>query len=300
MSLVASESLGDKPELVLDCRNVLGESILWDDRAHVLRWTDIHAATVLSWDPLSGHPASVLPLAERVAAIGLREADGLVLAVASGFAFLDGSGRLERLAKIEADRPTTRLNDGRVDPFGRFVCGGMDEAADQQPISAVYVLDTKHGVTRILDGVHCANSICWSPDGSKMYFSDMPSRRIDVFDYDAGLSELGLRKSFAELPPGPGLPDGSQVDEAGFLWNAEWGGGKVVRYSPAGERDREIALPVSNPTCVAFGGPDLDILFITSASFGLDPAARALEPHAGSVFALRPGVRGRREYRFAA
>ena len=104
---------------------------------------------------------------------------------------------------------------------------------------------------------------------------------------------------FVDLSAEPGLPDGSVVDADGCLWNAQWQGSKLVRYRPDGSVEREVALPVSNPTCLAFGGPELDVLFVTSAWFTLDEAQRRRQPHAGSVFAFRPGVRGRPECRYA-
>ena len=194
---------------------------------------------------------------------------------------------------------TTRLNDGRVDPAGRFVCGGMDEADPQEGISAVYSLGRDRRAVSLLAGVHCANSICWGPDGRTMYFTDMPTRRIDMFDYDPLTGAAVNRRTFADLSNEPGLADGSTVDAEGFLWNAQWGGNKVVRYAPDGSVDREIALPISNPTCLCFGGDDLDVLFITSAWFGLDDAARVREATAGGIFALRPGVKGLPEHRYA-
>jgi L-arabinonolactonase len=127
----------------------------------------------------------------------------------------------------------------------------------------------------------------------------MPTRRIDALDYDVVTGHVGNRRLFASLADQPGSADGSVVDAEGCLWNAQWRGAKLVRYRPDGRIDREIALPVSNPTCLAFGGPNLDILFVTSAWFTLSDEERKREPHAGSLFAFRPGVCGRPEYRYA-
>jgi L-arabinonolactonase len=288
------------PEVVLDCRNQLGESILWDDRDQKLWWVNIHRAEAWRWDPASDAAADVFPLPERVGALALRQEGGIALALASGFALLDtADGRVTRLAEVEPGLPTTRLNDGRVDPAGRFVCGGMDEADPQQPLSAVYALERDGDVRRLLGGVHCANSICWSPDGGTFYFTDMPSRRIDAYAYDVATGTIGPRRPFVSLEGEPGWADGSVVDAEGYLWNAQWGGAKVVRYSPDGTVEREIPVPADHPTCLTFGGPDLDILFITSAWFGIDEANRVRQPHAGSLFALRPGVRGLPEHRYA-
>lgn len=287
-----------EPEVALDCRNCLGESIVWDGREGALYWTNIHDREIWRWDPLGGNEPAVTPMPERVGALGLSEGGGLVLALEKGFA-LWRDGALERVADVDADQRTTRLNDGRVDPAGRFVCGGMDEGVPQRPLAKLYGLDAKGGVSTVLEGVSCMNSLCWSPDGGTLYFTDMPTRRIDAFDYDLASGALSNRRMFASLAGEPGLADGSIVDAEGCLWNAQWQGNKLVRYLPDGSVEREVRLPVSNPTCMAFGGPDLDILFVTTAWFTLDARQRAAEPHAGSLFAFRPGVSGRKEARYA-
>lgn len=292
--------VGSNPVLALDCRNNLGESIVWDGRNERLYWANIHAGEIWSWQPSGSEAPRVSKLSERVGAIGLRQGAGLALALESGFAVIGHEDELPaRIADVEPDLATTRLNDGRVDPQGRFVCGGMDEASPQRGISAVYSLRADGYFASLIDGVHCANSICWSPDGRIMYFTDMPTRRIDQFDYNTVTGTASNRRIFADLSKEPGLADGSTVDADGYLWNAQWGGSKVVRYAPDGSIDRVVGLPVSNPTCLCFGGADLDILFITSAWFGLDDAARARETQAGGVFAFKPGVKGLPEHRYA-
>ena len=288
-----------EPRLILDCRNRLGESIVWDDRESVLFWTNIHDGEVWAWDPNSDDPPRVHSLQERVGALGLRSGGGLVVALEKGFGLIDpASGELERIASLPQSSATVRLNDGRIDPAGRFVCGGMDEGSPQRPIANLYSLGKDHAVSCLLSGISCANSLSWSLDGHTMYFTDMPTRRIEAFDYDIATGQGSNRRIFADLSGEPGLPDGSLVDAEGCLWNAQWQGSKLVRYRPDGSIDREVILPVSNPTCMAFGGPDLDVLFITSAWFGLDSQQRSKESHAGGVFALRPGVKGRPEHRF--
>jgi L-arabinonolactonase len=286
--------------MVLDCQNRLGESIVWDERECRLYWVNIHDAEVWIWNPVAAVPPDVQRLPERVGALGLRREGGLIVALESGFALYDPkTSRLERLAAVEADLPSTRLNDGRIDPVGRFVCGGMDEASPQQPISAVYSVGADRKPRRILADIACANSICWSPDGRTLYFTDMPTRRIDALDYDLATGDASNRRLFANLSGQPGSADGSVVDCEGCLWNAQWRGNKLVRYRPDGHVDREVPLPVSNPTCMTFGGPELDVLFVTSAWFTLSAAERGREPSAGGVFAFRPGVRGRPENRYA-
>lgn len=292
------DDLGSEPTLVLDCRNNLGESVVWDERLQMLRWVNIHQGEVWSWHPGTGEQ-NMVSLDQRIGAIAMRERGDLVAALSSGFSFLDSDGHLEQIVEVERELTTTRLNDGRADPAGRFVCGGMNEGSPQTPISAIYALNPDGSLTSLLGGVACSNSTCWSPDGKTMYFTDMPTREIVAFDYDLSVGAVSNKRVFADLKHEPGLADGSTVDAEGYLWNAQWGGKRLVRYAPDGSVDRVIPVPVTNPTCLAFGGPQLDILFITSAWFGLSEESHALEPSAGSIFAFRPGVRGMLEHRFA-
>jgi sugar lactone lactonase YvrE len=152
---------------------------------------------------------------------------------------------------------------------------------------------------RIRTGVIIPNSLAWSPDSSTMYFADTERDIIWSFDYDLQAGEMSNERVFVDCAANPGSPDGSCVDAEGCLWNAEYGGWRVVRYTPQGKIDRVIELPVQNPTCCCFGGERLDTLYITSAAQNLRDADLAKQELAGSVFAARPGVRGLPESRFA-
>lgn len=291
--------LTETPQVILNCQNVLGESILWDDRTHQLWWTNIHACEVWRWEPEKAVQPTCFQTPERVGAIALCEGPGIALALEKGFAILDTNrGTIERYAKVESEESETRLNDGRVDPLGRFLCGGMHEGSPQLARSALWCWQGGDRVSLVLPHVACANSLCWSPDGRTLYFTDMPQGTIKAYPYNPLTVELGEPRLFADLADQPGLADGSVVDEQGFLWNAQWGGGRIVRYSPDGVIDRIVPLPVDNPTCLTFGGKDRDVLFITSAWWGLSEAQRQQQPLAGSLFAFKPGVRGQREHRF--
>jgi sugar lactone lactonase YvrE len=217
----------------------------------------------------------------------------VVLAVAGGFARLDwDSGRVDMLATVEADRPQNRMNDGACDPAGRFWAGTM--ALDERPqAGALYRLDPDGTVHTMLAGVTISNGIDWSLDGRRMYYVDSPTRRIDVFDFDPGTGAIADRRPFVEIPAEAGIPDGITVDAAGFVWLALWGGAALHRYAPDGTRERTVPLPVSHPTSCAFGGPDLDELYVTSARRPLTPDERAHEPMAGGLLRVRPGVTGR-------
>ena len=143
------------------------------------------------------------------------------------------------------------------------------------------------------------NGLAWSPDGTRMYFAHSKQHRIYRFAFDAALGRMGAGSTFAEIPQELGVPDGAAVDEEGCYWSAIHGGSRLARYTPDGRLEREVKLPVSQPTMCAFGGADLDVMYVTSAASGLGVLSKLSEPHAGGLFRLRPGVRGLPRHGFA-
>jgi sugar lactone lactonase YvrE len=279
-------------ELVLDARADLGEGPRWDAREQRLLWVDIMRGRVHAFRPGAGACRSV-DVGRPVGALASAADGGVVLAVAGGFARLDwASGRVDMLAAVEADRPGNRMNDGACDAAGRFWAGTMalDERADQ---GALYRLDRDGTVHTMLTGVSISNGIDWSLDGRRMYYVDSPTRRIDAFDFDVARGAIADRRTFVALPPDAGYPDGLTVDAEGFVWLALWGGAALHRYDPEGARERVVPLPVTHPTSCAFGGADLDELYVTSARRPLSAEERARQPQAGGLLRLRPGVTGR-------
>jgi L-arabinonolactonase len=293
-------------QLVVDGRHELGEGIIWNDRTRRLLWTDIESSELWSHDPESGL-LERWPLPERLCSMALTDDDErLLLALASGLAFFDlSSGVLTRICDVEAHLPTTRLNDGRVDRQGRFVFGVFNQADNpKHPIGGFYRLNRDLSVERLpLGDVAIANSICFSLDGRTMYYSDTDTGEIRCCDYDPadGASGGGIAnvRVFASAGAAPGYPDGAAIDAEGYLWNARWGGAQVVRFAPDGSVDRVVPLPAPQPTCVAFGGANLDVLYVSSATQNMAPAALAAAPSSGGVFALPLDVRGLPEGRLA-
>jgi L-arabinonolactonase len=287
-----------KAEIVVDCRNQHGEGVLWNALDSRLWWTDIHGQALWTFDPVSNQSASY-PAPDRICCFAPRRDGAVLAAFADGFAIFDPrTGRREDIAPFEPDLPQTRLNDGRTDRQGRFIAGGMDER-DMAPVSSVWRVDADLKLTRLFGGVACANSTCFSPDGRTMYFADSPQGAIVAFAYDPDTGAIGAKRTVATIPAGSGVPDGSCVDAEGFIWNAVWDGYRVDRYAPDGRLDRTIAVPVAKPTCVAFGGADLATLFITTSRLDCPAELLAREPHAGSLFAVRPGVKGMIDSPFA-
>lgn len=279
--------------------NTLGEGILWCEREQALYWTDIHAAMLWRHRPSDGQTQH-WNLPERVGCLALCEADGwLLLGLASRLAFFHlDSETLLPLMDVEPGLPT-RLNDGACDRQGRFVFGTLHEPGPgeaRQPVGAFYRLNADLTLERLnLPGVSISNSIAFSPDGGTMYFCDSPSRVIQCCDYG---DRCGEPRIFAREDNPRGEPDGSAIDAEGFLWNAQWGLGRVLRYAPDGGVDRVIDVPAAQPTRPAFGGARLDTLYITSARDGLSADALAAQPLAGALFAAESGVPGLPEPRF--
>ena len=192
---------------------------------------------------------------------------------------------MTRIADVERDIPTTRINDGRTDRSGRFVFGTMNEEDGHPAIGSFYQWSTTAGLRRLdLPRAGIANSICFSPGGETMYFCDSPTGRIMQCCYDAAAAAVSDVREFTILESEEGQPDGSIVDASGYLWNAAWGAAVVRRYRPDGTIEREITVPARNPTCVVFAGAALNQLYITTARQEMSPLELERVPHAGGIY----------------
>ena len=279
----------------------LGECILWDDVTRCIFWTDMPGQRLYVHDPASGS-TDHLDFDEELCSFGLiEESDKLICAFQSGIAIVERSIRNREWLYRLPGSGAVRLNDGRVDRQGRFWVGSMVEnesnSTDQGFSGELYCLDGSGKVCSHLQGIAISNSLCWSPEGDVLYFGDSPKREIYAFDFDTRRGTLSNRRVFARTPDGT-VPDGSTVDSDRFVWNAEWGKGRVVRYAPDGTVDTTVQLPVSHITCVAFGGPDLTDLYVTTAKYGLSDEVLREQPQAGDVFVFSTSVRGLPEARF--
>jgi sugar lactone lactonase YvrE len=281
-----------------EARARLGEGPVWDARERALYWVDIRAPALHRLEPATG-AARTWPMPAAIGSVALRETGGPLVALRSGLHVLDlESGTLTLACALEPERTENRLNDGRCDRRGRFWVGSMHDR-DGSATGALYRVDSDRRSHRILDGITVPNGLGWSPDGRVMYFTDSSSRTIHAYDFDLDAGVPSARRVFARVPDDAGYPDGATVDAEGFLWSAHWDGWRVTRYAPDGRVDRVIRLPVQRPTCCAFGGDGLDVLYVTSAAVGLGPADLARSPLAGGLFAVEVGVRGLSEPRYA-
>jgi sugar lactone lactonase YvrE len=280
------------PMAILPVQNALGEGILWDSQRHVLWWTDILGSRLYRHDWASG-ATRTLQMPERVGSFGLVAGEErLIIAFESGIALYEPQdAAVSWLARPERPDPAVRFNDGRVDRQGRFWSGTMVEGDQSTAKGCLYSFDRTAGLRCHLTDVRISNGLCMSPDGRWLYFADSPTRTIRVFELNEPQGTLGTSKEFAQTPVGID-PDGATIDVDGCLWSAHWGGGCVVRYTPEGRIDRTLRVAASQPTCVCFGGPDLDVLCVTTARTGLSDAALRTQPNAGDVFLYRVGVKG--------
>lgn len=277
----------------------LGECPLWCDRGEVLWWVDSRGPSLKRWDPASGDVRNTM-LPSTIGSFAFRDRSGeLIAALQTGIHYLEpNSGVLHAIAQPESHLPENRFNDGRCDRAGRFWAGTMNDTR-RDPTGSLYRLAADRTCTHIRGDVIVPNSIAWSPDNRTMYFADTYRQVIRAWDFDLGAGEVSNERVFADTTGHPGRPDGSCMDADGGLWNAEYGGWRVVRYAPNGKVDRVVDLPVANPTCCCFGGKDFDTLFITTATQRLTPEELARQPLAGSVLAVRPGAKGLPEARYA-
>lgn len=280
-----------KAELLVDSRDVLGEGPVWDAARGVLWWLDIKGRRLHRLDPASGETSeTALPV--LASSVAPRRDGSLVMAAQEGLGVWHvEESRFERREEVEPDRPWNRANDGNVDVHGRYWFGTMDDAIERST-GAVYRLDADWTCTRMLDGIGISNTLVCSPNGRVLYVADTLEGLIRAYEMDPANGELGPNRIFVDARGESWGPDGSAIDEDGFVWNAQWGAGRVVRYAPDGRPDRVIEVPVSQPSSCAFGGPGLDTLFITTARQDLTDAQLSDQPLAGGLFACKPGVRG--------
>lgn len=283
-------------DCVLDIKAKVGEGAVWDDRDQALWWVDIPSCTLNRFDPASAaNTAWTLP--RRIGCFAPRKQGGHVVAMQDGFAFFDtATGQLEPIADPEAHLPDNRFNDGTVDPAGRLIAGTMP-MGPREPVAAIYRLWPNRRWDKLWGDMVISNGMAFSPDGRVFYFADTEASRRTIWacDYDADSGAVGPRRVFVDTHGRPGRPDGGTVDADGCYWMAGVGGWELVRFTPKGEVDRVIAMPVEKPTKIAFGGRELDTLYVTSIAAD-DPR----QPQAGGLFALRvPGVKGLPTWRFA-
>jgi sugar lactone lactonase YvrE len=283
-------------EIALEVHAQLGEGPVWDEQLQKLSFVDIVGHRVHTFSPATGEHHT-FETGRPVGAVVLREDGGFVLAAHDSFFLAEPDGSLiEQFGEFSVDGEIVRFNDGKVDPQGRFYAGTMHHEQTGL-LGALYMLQGDGSVTAVLEEVGISNGLAWSADGKTMYYIDTPRHLVDAFDVDLATGALSNRRVIAEFADSS--PDGMAIDVEGCLWVACWGGKRVERIDPSnGERLAIVRVPASNTSSAAFGGPNLDDLYITTAREGLTDAQLATEPHAGDLFVAHPGVSGPPAHRF--
>jgi D-xylonolactonase len=282
-------------DCIADVGAILGEGPIWVAREAALYWVDIVGEKVFRWSEADGTRTWDVPI--HVTALAPHAGGGFIGAGRDGFVAFEFGGDMTILGDPEPDRQSNRSNDGKVDREGRFWAGTMDRH-EQLASGALYRLDPNLAWTQVDDGYRVTNGPAFSRDGRTMYHTDSALQRVYAFDL-AQDGSVANRRVFAQFGEGDGYPDGMTVDAEDCLWIAFWDGWCVRRISAAGEVIAELKVPVQRPTSVAFGGPDLDRLFITSARRDLTAQELEAQPCAGGLFMTVPGVRGLIEPCFA-
>lgn len=282
-----------RAECVQRAEAIVGESPVWCLREQALYWVDITGQEIHRFYSATGSNET-FDLPDPVTALAQRTQGGLVLSLKKRFACFDlSSQKLTLLADPEPNQPDNRFNDAKCDRQGRFWAGTMGNIHWDAPSGGLYRLDPDGTITCHQTEVICANGMGWSLDNRTMYFTESFRYAIYAYDFDAAAGTISNRREFATVDRSSGgFPDGLTVDAEDHVWSVHNAIGRVVRYTPAGQIERAIELPVPRPCGCAFGGENLDTLYITTARETLTAAQIAQYPLSGSLFAANPGVRG--------
>lgn len=285
-------------QLLLDAHATIGESVLWEPDTQVLYWMDVKAPALYRLDPQTLEQRS-WALPDDIGGFALfAHRHAALVALRSGlYALSLDDGTLDQLAPAPFDSGLHRFNEAACDSTGRFWVGTMfdplpgreNHAAE---VGSMFTWTAAEGLQVRRDAAELHNGMAWSPDGSRFYLSHSYERRVYAFPFEAQSGRLGARELFFDLPEGPGIPDGAAVDVEGGYWCANHGGSCVQRFGSNGDLLETVPFPVSQPTMCAFGGDNLDTLYVTSASDKLSTAQLKQEPHAGGLFHFKPGVCG--------
>jgi sugar lactone lactonase YvrE len=288
----------DEVELVLDTKSDLGEGAIWNYKTGELIWVNITDKILNFYNPKLKSNKEMLT-GQMIGTVVPAESEKMMVALENGFYQFDPeTGAKKLIANPEEGIDGNRFNDGKCDPVGRFWAGTMSTEGKRQA-GALYRLDPDSSVHKMIDNVSTSNGIVWSPDYTKMYYIDTPTRKVMAWDYDNETGEISNPETAIDVPEEMGYPDGMTIDAEGNVWIALWGGSAVGCWNPeTGELLRTIDVPAKNVTSCAFGDDDLGTLYITTARQGTSDEELEKFPHAGGVFKIRPGVKGEEAFFF--
>ena len=290
----------NEPKQIVSAQNRLGETPIWEPEENALYWVDWGGLPTCRLEPDTGKfttypttlPSQLWRVELRVDGSPLLRMDCLI-----------GNRKPMNISFIygpaQPDKPEICYNDAAVDRLGRLLVSTVNMNDPFLPEGSLYRLDPDYSLHELDTGYATANGIGLSPDGKTIYVADQRHRQIIVLDYDTVKGTTNNRRVFAHIPDKEGMPDGLIVDAEGFIWNGHWDGWKLTRYDPDGKIEREIRFPVQHVISFAFGGKDLDELFITTASWDFEEEQRKQQPWAGDLFRVETGVKGLVEPAFA-
>ena len=275
--------------IVSEIRAELGEGAYWDPVDQVLWWVDIWGRLIHRLDPAKKAEVA-FPTPSYIGSLAVRASGGLIVALMDGFYGFDPVTRtFSPIVLPQSRHPLTRFNDGRTDRQGRFWCGTVfeDPPRATEFVGALYRLDKDLSCRKLVEGIGSSNGLAFSPDGKTLYFADSQGGFVWAWDLDPVTGDIEHRRIFIDFRDSGGCADGATVDSEGCYWSTMPESGKLMRFDPDGQLMRTIMLATSIPTCCEFGGPELDILYVTSARL-----RKLKDPLAGALFAIDVGVKG--------
>jgi sugar lactone lactonase YvrE len=279
-------------KLEFKTRALLGEGAIWNHQTQELFWVDILGKKLNIYDP-SNKSNRAFPVPYRIGTVVPQTDTSAVIGMDDGIYILNTlHGGVRKISRVEEEILTNRFNDGKCDPNGNLWIGSM-RLDESQPDASLYKVAPDGETTKMLDNITISNGIAWTKDGSTMYYIDTPTAKIRAFDFDLKNSTISNERVVVEVSPEDGFPDGMTIDDEDMLWVGLWNGNAIARYNPeTGELLDKIEVPAHNVTACAFGGENLDILFITTARIDMTEEEVAKYPMAGSIFSVKPGVKG--------
>jgi len=272
-------------------KKAVGEGAIWDYKYNRLLWIDCPGKLFI-FTPNNGKNREI-KLEKPIGSVVPYQQNSVIVVLKDGIYELNLETEKLSLFCLPEKEPKDNIyfNDGKCDSKGRLWVGTMDKNF-VKGMGALYSVSGNGESKKVLNDVTLSNGICWSPDEKKMYYQDSPLRTVSCFDYDINNGEISNRREVINLPEGMGNPDGNTIDEDGMVWIAHFGGACVSQWNPhTGKMLKKIEVPAYNVTSLAFGGENLDDLYITTASI-LPPGKEKIYPDAGKLFVCKPGVKG--------
>jgi len=292
----------NKPEILVDQKALTGEGPSWDAQNGVLYWVDIPRATIYVYNPATRQNQGI-DLSKDFSSIGAVVAcksGGLLFTPERKIAYFDfEQPTYQILAEVEEDLPGNRFNDGKCDPYGRFLAGTMQTAPDGTPSGSLYIMEHDTKVRKLLDGLVISNGLGWSPDYRTFYLADSFSKDVWAFDYDLEHGTISHQRTAFTLQEGNGVADGLTTDADGMLWLVLWDGACVQRWDPrSGALLATYPFPAKRTSCPVFGGEQMNELYVTSAAVGLQDSDWQAYPHNGALMRLKTEFTGMPSFRF--